>query len=254
MSITAPNQISTQGNVEVGDTIEFINKFNAFQTELSRFSGEANQMAIELNTLVSDFTALVTQSEQQIDTAVAGHSSDLSNQANTSISQIDDLKSLSLSQMGDLKSDTINAANQLLSEMNTLVTQVEQLVGAAQQIVAGDIIDDTTPGSNKVYSSTRVEERITAIQSSLEIPAATDGGVLTSNQTWVIPPGISASLPTSPSAGDQIQLIPGGDWITSPATILRNTRLIWGIEEDLILNELMPLIMTYKSDILGWEF
>lgn len=143
MTVTVPAQISTQGNVEIGDTVSFIDKFNAFQSELTRFSGEANQMASALNTLIADFTVLVDQSEQQMGLAAAGHSSDLASQGAALLSQMQSLDS-AVAQNKTAVDAALSAVNASAAEIATAKEEVVEAQGGA--LIAA--IEDLKPAQH----------------------------------------------------------------------------------------------------------
>ena len=123
MSVTVPSPISTLRKVEIGDTVEFIDKFNTFQSELTRFSGEANHMASALNSLINDFTTLTDQSEQSINTLT----NDFSNFVDQSEQSID-------TQANNHKTDMSTYLNRCQQSHTDVVQVLNQVNHISDQI------------------------------------------------------------------------------------------------------------------------
>lgn len=132
MSVIAPVPIVTQGPIEVGDTVEFLNKFNAFQSELVRFSAEANEMATELNILVSDFSTLVSQSTQEIASQTAASVAQVEDKTNQ-FNQLSEALQSDLNILSSSRESEINAqATAHKSEMSAFLAQCEQALSSTQ--------------------------------------------------------------------------------------------------------------------------
>lgn len=120
------NQIHAPGALDIslerdavnqGDTLEFVRKFNLFQSELLRFSEESNAMATGLNELLAEFQA-----------AFEAHSSALQDAKNAAVARV---SSVADDRTHELSEQHVAAIQHLKQEYEALSLAMSEAATAA---------------------------------------------------------------------------------------------------------------------------
>lgn len=129
------------------------------------------------------------------------------------------------------------------------IATVASNAGEATTFEALNSNGDVGPNADQVAAGNHTHADI---GNDWETPAAGGTVAVTTGDRLFVSGGTTITLPSNPSNGDTVKLIPASNWITSSAFVNPNGQKISGQSENLELNTLIGVELIYTGFAFGW--
>ncbi len=135
---------------------------------------------------------------------------------------------------------------------------VDNTASTAVWVEVGDVSTDGTLSGNSdsvVPTEKAVKTYVDANSGgsgSITWTDTTTDTTATAGSNHFLSTGITLTLPSSPSFGNMVRVLPGGDWSTTNSTVSGNGEKINGSSSTFTLNSNLGITFVYKNTSWGW--